>query len=64
MFKHTPESPLLVILTGPLVVACASICKETVVRAVAYVGADYIFARLIKRESKQVRTSIDKFLDD
>lgn len=64
MHFHLHE-PLLVVIVSSLAGFGANLCKETVVRLIAYVGADYALLRFGKTESMHHhRGAIDRFLDD
>lgn len=61
---HNNTPPLFVFFAGPLITALLGLGRETVARLLAYVGADYLLARIIKRESPKVRQVVDDLFDD
>lgn len=62
---HLHLYPVVGLIVATVVPFASNLCKETIVRLVAYIGADYALLSLGKRESMhQHREAIDRFLDD
>jgi len=56
--------PLFSVLIASFVTLGATVTKEAVVRTIAYIGADAALVRFGKKEIREHRTAMDRFLDD